>query len=251
MDGAMPYALIPGDAPRSDLQLPLQCFNSDFTVDGRKYQSLETQRWRLMKHEVGKSGHGWGPCSYRCSCGTWFTTSVDLRQHCRNEGHALPKRYCTKVEVEAMATLPAGLGRGSNFQPPDSKPRALDEIFTQQLANDANGTVNQRWFSPPKRDGLRAYRSPNVSPRSPSSSGSRKARCVAHHYNALQGLNTDSVVNTGYVKVYQRYCRSRSPPRFVQPANAPGVTLPPSASLVTPKAPPAPVPQRTIFGQVP
>ncbi len=251
IDGDAPHTLIPGDAPRSDLQLPLRCFNCDFVVNSCKYQTLETQRWRLMRHEVGKSGHGWGPCSYRCSCGMWFTNSFDLRQHCRNEGHGLPKRYCTKVEVEAMATLSTGLGRGSNFPQPDPKPRALDEIFTYQLANDADGAVHQRHFSPPKRDGLRAYRTPDVSPRSLSSSGSRLARCVAHHYNALQGLNTDSVVNTGYVKVYQRYRRSRSPPRCVMPAGAQVATRPNSASQTTPKAPPVPAPQRTIFGQAP
>ena len=246
VDGAMPYALIPGDAPRSDLQLPLQCFNCDFTVDGYKYPSLETQRWRLMRHETGRSGHDWGPCAYRCSCGTWFTNSFDLRQHCRNEGHALPKRYCTKVEVEAMATLPTGLGRGSNYQPSDSRPRALGEISTRQLARDERGDRNQRGFSPPKRDGLRAYRSPGLSPRSPSSPGSRDARCDAHHYNALEGLNTDSVTNTGYVKVYRKYRRSRSPLRFVPPAK-------PSEVVVTPEAPPAPAPQSdiSIFGQRP
>jgi hypothetical protein len=102
-----------------------------------------------------------------------------------------------------MATLPTGLGRASNFPMPDGK-RQLDEILTQQIesANDEERIAHKQCFSPPKRDGRMAYRTPNVSPRSISSSGSRLARGVAHHYNALEGLNTDSVVNTGYVKVY-------------------------------------------------
>ena len=191
-----------------------------------------------MKHETGKSGHGWGPCSYRCvhpSCGMWFTNSLDLRQHCRDEFRALPKRYCTKVEAEAMAVLPAGLCRNSNTQPTGSQVRALDEIFTRQFTSvgSADSVSAKKGFSPPKRDGLRAYRSPNLSPKSPSSSGSRENRSNAHHFNALEGLNSDSVVNTGYVRVYQRYVRSRSPPRFARPA----------------KAPDAPAPRRTIFGQ--
>ena len=252
IDADVPFALLPGDAPRSDLQLPLRCYNCDFVVNSCKYQTLENQRWRLTGHEVGKSGHGWGPCSYRCACGKWFTNSIDLRHHCRSEGHGLPKRYCTKVGVTAMATLPTGLGRASNFPMPDGK-RQLDEILTQQIesANDEEGIAHRQCYSPPKRDGRMACRTPNVSPRSISSSGSRLARGVAQHYNALEGLSTDSVVNTGYVKVYQRYRRSRSPPRFVMPAGAPVVTRPDSSSQVTPKAPPAPVPQRTTFGQAP
>ena len=252
IDGDAPHTLIPGDAPRSDLQLPLRCFNCDFVVNSCKYQTLETQRWRLMRHEVGKSGHGWGPCSYRCSCGKWFTNSVDLRHHCRSAGHGLPKRYCTKVEVAAMATLPTGLGRASNFPQPDGK-RPLDETLTHHVesANDDEGILHRQCFSPPKRDGRMAYRTPDVSPRSISSSGSRLARGVAHHYNALQGLNTDSVVNTGYVKVYQRYRRSRSPPRCVMPAGASVATRPNSTSQITSKAPSVSAPQCTIFGQAP
>ena len=111
-----------------------------------------------------------------------------------------------------MATLPAGLCRNSNSLHAGSQVRALDEIFTRQYSRDSAETdYAKHAFTPPKRDGLRAYRSPNVSPKSPSSSGSREARSDAHHYNSLEGLNSDSVVNTGYVKVYQRYVRSRYP----------------------------------------
>ena len=139
--------MIPGDAPRSDLELPLKCFNCDFTVGHGKYPALETQRWRLMTHETGKSGHGWGPCTYRCvyvSCGKWFNNSFHVRVHCRNEFHALPKRYCTKVEVEAMSVLDDGLSRISNTQPTGPHARKLDEIFTRQYTAGTTDSISAR-----------------------------------------------------------------------------------------------------------
>ncbi len=249
VDGAMPYTFIPPDAPRSDLQLPLRCFNCEFKVTNDKYRSLAEQRWRLSRHEMGRSGHGYGPCTYRCFCGRWFANSSDLREHCRDEGHALPKRYCTKVEVDAMMFLPDGLGRTSNYAAAldPSKPRPLDAIFTEKIdSREEREPGRQRHFTPPMRDGLKAYRTPGVSPRSPSSSGSRRDRRSAHHFNALQGLNSDNICNTGCVKVYHRYHRSRSSPTIRSPTRHPSEHLPAAASQ---KSSSTPVPQKTIFGQ--
>jgi hypothetical protein len=223
----MPYTYIPTDAPRSSLQLPLRCFNCDFKVNNNKYRSLAAQRWRLARHETGKSGHHHGPCIYRCLCGQVFSTSMELRVHCRRESHGLPKRYCTKVETEAMMTLPEGLGLHTNHSVGslchvNRKPRALDKIFTEQLAGRAERKPEcQRHFQPPTRDGLLAYSTPEDSPRCLSSSGSRRNRSSAHHYNALQGSNADSLINTGCVKIYRRYRRSRSPPTFWSPSRNP------------------------------
>ncbi len=223
----LPYTLIPKDAPRSSLQLPLRCFNCDFVVNNDKYCSLTEQRWRLSKHECGKSGHHLGPCAYSCLCGESFTTSMALRAHCRDQAHALPKRYCTEVEVEAMKTLPEGLGLHTNqsvssLSHSDHKPRALDMIFTAQLnSRIEKDPESQRHWEPTMRDGLLAYRTPELSPASPSSSGSRRNRCSAHYFNALQGSNSDSLSNTGCVKVYRGYCRYRSPPAVWPPPTNP------------------------------
>ncbi len=223
----LPYTLIPKDAPRSSLLLPLRCYNCDFVVNSGKYCTLSEQGWRLSKHECGKSGHQLGPVAYRCWCGDSFPTSMALRAHCRDQVHALPKRFCTEVEVEAMKTLPEGLGLHTNqsvssLSHSDHKPRALDMIFTAQL----NGRIekdpeSQRHWEATTRDGLLAYHTPEVSPRSPSSSGSGRNRCLAHYFNALQGSNADSLSNTGCVKVYRGYRRSCSPPAVWPPSTNP------------------------------
>ena len=222
----VPYALIPEDAPRSSLLLPLRCFGCSFVVNLNKYRTLHEQRWRLSKHECGKSGHQEDPIAFRCLCGEVFSTSQALRIHCRQSGHALPKRFCTEVEVEAMRTLPEGLGIYTNqcresLSHTEQRPRALDAIFTEKqkerIAKDPN---SQGLWDAPTRNGLLAYSSPGVSPRSPSSSGSVRNRQSAHYLNALQGSNTDCLHNTGCVKIH-RYSRSRSPPAMWPPHSNP------------------------------
>ena len=218
-----PYTNIPKDAPRSSLLLPLRCYNCDFVVNSDKYSTLSEQRWRLSKHERGRSGHLHDPVAYRCLCGESFPTSMALRAHCRQLIHALPKRFCTEVEVEAMKTLPEGLGlytnhRVESLSHSDHKPRALDAIFTEQRrGRTEKDPESQKLWDAPTRDGLLMYRTPELSPESPSSSGSARNRRSAHYFSALQGSNADSLSNTGCVKVYRRYCRSRSPPAMWPP----------------------------------
>ena len=223
----LPYTLIPEDAPRSSLLLPLRCYSCSFVVNTDKYGTLQEQRWRLSKHECGKSGHRQDPVAFRCLCGGMFSTSQALRVHCRQSAHALPKRFCTEVEVEAMKTLPEGLGiytnqRKESLCHSDRKPCALDAIFTEKYKGRiAKDPESQGLWDAPVRDGLLSYRSPGISPESPSSSGSVRNRRSAHYYNALQGSNTDCLFNTGCVKVYRRYSRSRSPPAMWPPLSNP------------------------------
>ena len=146
--------------------------------------------------------------------------------------------------------LPDGLGRTSNHVGCLVRQRPLDVILTEQIdSREERKPGRQRHFPPPMRDGLKAYRTPNVSPRSPSSSGSRANRRSAHHLNALQGVNTDNVVNTGYVKVYHRYHRSRSPPTIRSPTRHPTDPRSDAAFLksISVSAPQAAL-QKTIFG---
>ena len=226
-DAALAYTYIPKDAPRSSLLFPLRCFNCGFVVNTDKYRTLHEQRWRLSKHECGKSGHQHDPVAYRCFCGESFSTSQALRVHCRQSVHPLPKRFCTEVEVEAMKTLPEGLGlytnrRVESLSHSDHNPCALDVILTEKYKGRiAKYPDSQALWDAPTSEGLLSYRSPGISPESPSSSGSVRNRRSAHYYNALQGSNTDSLFNTGCVKVYRRYSRSRSPPVTWPPRSNP------------------------------
>ena len=237
-----PYTLIPKDAPRFSLLFPLRCYNCDFVVNSDKYSTLSVQRWRLSKHECGKSGHHSDPVAYRCWCGELLPTSMALRAHCRYLVHALPKRFCTEVEVEAMKTLPEGLGlytnhRVESLSHSDHKPRALDAILTAQCrGRTEKDPESQRHWIAPMRDDLVAYCTPEISPGSPSSSGSARNRRSAHYFNALQGSNADNLSNTRCVKVYRRYRRSRSPPAMWPPLANPFEDPPTAWPARPPKA---------------
>ena len=208
LDAHRTGASIPFDAPRSNLIMPLRCFNCDFVVNSAKYKTLGKQRHRLMKHETGPSGHGAGPGEYsdeyRCltpECLKPHDHSMDLRAHCRYMNHLLPKRYCTDVEIDAMSVSASGLHAAVNvpsIQGPYRGTGLLDRLYEERLR-----------MEPDRGAGPQKYRTPDISPDSPSSSGSRRNRHWAHSYEAFPMERDNHPDMRGWAR---RYHRSRSPP---------------------------------------
>ena len=190
---------IPCDAPRSNLILPLRCFNCDFVVNGAKYRTLGEQRYRLRKHETGISGHRESTdyCCETPECEEEFNNSLDLRAHCRSTHHLLPKRYCTDVGIDAMSVCEGGLHEWTNEPGEQGRTGLLDRLYRQRI-----GTMSGQGICLPR------YCSPQVSPGTPSSSGSRRNRHLAHSYDARSSQRDNRPDYRGWKK---RYHRARSP----------------------------------------